>query len=125
MLAKKIIVFSMLVIGFITLLEIPVSRGNFVSFPMEGTEKKKSIDVILIERTLFVFFFTVIVSFYYYYYYFFFSNLLPLFSGSRKADLFESNDATSFRLKSLLRLLQRELNFFHCDFLLVLSSLLK
>lgn len=54
----------------------------------------------------------------------FFLIFLPFFSGSRKVDLFESNDATSFRLKSLLRSLQRELNFFHCDFLLVLGSLL-
>lgn len=54
----------------------------------------------------------------------FFLIFLPFFSGSRKVDLFESNDATSFRLKSLLRSLQRELNFFHCDFLLALGSLL-
>lgn len=29
----------------------------------------------------------------------FFLIFLPFFSGSRKVDLFESNDATSFRLK--------------------------
>lgn len=49
MLAKEIIVFFMLLIGFITPLEILVSRGNFVpKFPIEGTRRNRLLMLIYI-----------------------------------------------------------------------------